>query len=144
MRRSLLLLPFAAALSAAPQPASASELIVTVSGIAADGGEIGCALHAAPDGFPMAPEKAVRQWHPAGTAGVTCRFADLAPGRYAVAVSHDLNGNRVTDTALFGIPKEPWGVTNNVRPGLRPPRFEEAAVDVPAEGSIVVTVEVAR
>ena len=31
---------------------------------------------------------------------------------------------------MFGIPKEPWGVANGVRPKMRPPRFEEAAFEI--------------
>jgi uncharacterized protein (DUF2141 family) len=74
---------------------------------------------------------------------VTCRFEALAPGDYAVAVSHDLNGNKKADTNFVGIPTEAWGVSNNVRPGLRAPRFDEARFSVPAEGA-TIAVRIAR
>jgi uncharacterized protein (DUF2141 family) len=38
-------------------------------------------------------------------------------------VAHDLNGNHKTGTNWVGLPLEPWGVTNNVRPILRAPKF---------------------
>ena len=70
-----------------------------------------------------------------------CRFPDVAPGGHAVSVGHDLNGNKRVDVDLLGRPNEPWGVSNNVRPTLRAPRFEEALFKVP-EGSADVIVEI--
>ena len=84
----------------------------------------------------------VRQWHPARTAGVECRFDGLESGDYAVAVSQDFNGNRETDTNFFGIPTEPWGVSNNVRPTLRAPTFEEAKVRITPGVDVTIDVKV--
>lgn len=123
---------------------SAGELVVVVNGASDGKGEIGCAVYRSAEGFPMNRAKAVaRVWVKAGSP-VECRFADLPPGELAVAVSHDLNGNRETDKNLFGIPKEPWGVSNNVRPGMRAPRFEEARVQMPASGELRIEVQVAK
>ncbi len=113
----------ALALLTPAQPAAAADLVVRVSGIASASGEIGCTLFAGPDGFPMDATRARQQWQPARQGGVSCRFESLAAGRYAVAVSHDLNGNHRVDTNLFGMPTEAWGVSGNVRPALRAPRF---------------------
>lgn len=125
-------------------PAHAGALEIRVTGIASDKGEVGCALYKGPDGFPMDPSKAVQQWQPANPAGVTCRFEGLAQGRYAVALSHDLNGNRKTDTNFIGLPKEAWGVTNNSRPSMRAPRFEEAAVSIAPDQTMSQTVRIAK
>ncbi len=37
---------------------------------------------------------------------------------------------RSTDTPFPGIPREAWGVSNDVRPTLRPPRFDEAVFEI--------------
>ncbi len=111
--------------------ARAAELVVKITGVRSDAGEIGCALYASPDGFPMdLPRALAGQWQPARSGGVECRFPGLKRGIYAVAVSHDLNGNHRTDTNFLGIPTEDWGVSNNVRPGMRAPKFDEAQVGV--------------
>ena len=109
--------------------AQAATLVVTVSGLADSRGEVGCAVFANEAGFPMETAKALRQmWAQAPATGkAECRFTDLPPGRYAVAVSHDLNGNRRLDTNVLGMPTEPWGVSNGAHPKLRAPRFDEAA-----------------
>ena len=119
--------------------AVAAELVVTVTGIDGRPGEIGCALFAAPPGFPIDISRARQVWLPPDAAGVKCRFRDVAEGRYAVAVTHDLDGRRKIDTNMFGAPTRPWGVSNNVRPMMRAPTFEEAAFEV---GGVDVTIDV--
>ena len=115
-------------------PALASDLIVDVPDIASAEGEIGCALHANASEFPTGNATVASIRLGADRSGVVCEFPDLAPGTYAVAVSHDLNGNRVTDTNLLGRPTEDWAVSNNARHTVRPPTFEEARVVVAASG----------
>jgi uncharacterized protein (DUF2141 family) len=110
--------------------ATDNVVVVSVTGIKSDQGQIGCGLFRSEDGFPMKSERAVMRWQPARKGRVTCQFEGLPAGRYAVSVSHDLNGNRKTDTNFIGLPREDWGVSNNVRPSMRAPRFNEAAFDV--------------
>jgi uncharacterized protein (DUF2141 family) len=85
---------------------------------------------------------------PAAAAEVVVRVSGVAAssggiggalvpaGTRAVSVPHDLIGNRKVDTERFGIPDEARGVSNNVRPALRAPRFDEASFEV-AEGQAV-------
>jgi uncharacterized protein (DUF2141 family) len=125
--------------------ALAADLVVTVNGVTERRGEIGVSLYATPEGFPTDNARAIQLWLPANNDSVTFRFPDLAPGRYAVAASHDLNGNRKVDTNFLGIPKEAWGVSNNPRPALRAPRFDEAVFTIPAgAASAEITITVKR
>jgi uncharacterized protein (DUF2141 family) len=125
-------------------PVQAGELVVTVTHLRSDAGEIGCALHSDGSAFPVGQGTVPVRWLKADRNGVTCRFPDLRPGSYAVAVSHDLNGNRKTDANLLGIPTEDWGVSNNVRPSFRAPTFQEATVDVGEAGSTAIEVRLGR
>lgn len=110
------------ALSAQPLYAQAAEIMVRVSGVTAANGEIGCALFERDTGFPMDNTSARAHWQAAVVEGVTCRFADVAPGRYAVSVAHDLNGNRRVDTNLIGLPTEAWGgIERRTAASARPP-----------------------
>ncbi len=64
----------------------------------------------------------------------------LSPGRYAVAVFHDLNGNGKLDTNMLGIPTEPYAFSNGAVAKWSSPTFAEAAFELPASGtSITVT-----
>jgi uncharacterized protein (DUF2141 family) len=54
----------------------------------------------------------------------------LPPGRYALSLFQDLNGNRRLDTNLLGIPKEASGSSNNPPARWGPPKFADALVTV--------------
>lgn len=59
---------------------------------------------------------------------------DLAPGRYAVAVYVDRNGNGKLDRGMFGKPTEPYGFSNGG--GMfGPPDFADALIEVDADGT---------
>lgn len=133
----------ALAIAAPAAAALAGELVVKVGDIPSAEGEVGCALFAGEAGFPTGAS-AVQEWTKADPAGVTCRFTGLETGDYAVAVSHDLNGNRITDTNFLGIPREDWGVSNNVRPTLRAPRFDEAKIRVVADRATEIDVSLGQ
>lgn len=108
-------------------------------------GQVGCSLFAGPDGFPMDSSKARTQWLSADANGVSCRFPDVAPARYAVSVGHDLNGNRRVDSNFVGMSTEQWGVSRNPRPSLRAPRFDEAVLEIAADATeLVIDIKVAK
>ncbi len=125
-----------------PNQAISADLIVDVSGAPSQSGQIGCALHSQAEGFPMDNSRATQSWHAVSNNGATCTFTGLTAGTYAVAVSHDTNANKKTDTNLVGIPTEAWGVSNNVRPRLRAPRFDEAGFAVPATGTFKIKIAI--
>ena len=123
----------------------AADLVVNVSGVTEPAGQIGCALFASPAGFPTDNSAARQIWLPADPKGITCSFQGLVAGTYAVSIGHDQNGNGKVDTNLLGMPTEAWGVSNNIRPTLRAPRFDEAAFTIadPAS-SATVTIRVSK
>jgi uncharacterized protein (DUF2141 family) len=113
-------------------PASAARDVgVLVSGIADESGELICRLYGGEKGFPQNEGDIVQTVrYPVSSSLMTCTFPGVAPGRYAVSVMHDANGNGEFDKNFMGFPKEPWGVSNNVRPDSRSPRFGEASIHI--------------
>lgn len=146
VRRWLLALSGVAATAAVlSNPVSAAELVVRVAGVTAPMGQIGYSLFASSAGFPMDNSGARAVWLPADPQGVTCRFNDVSAGSYAVSVGHDLNGNQRVDTNFIGLPTEQWGVSNNARPWLRAPRFDEAVFTVEAGApELTIAIRVAK
>ena len=63
----------------------------------------------------------------------------LPAGRYAVAIYHDINNNKSLDKNFVGYPKEPFGFSNNFRPVVSAPDFEDCAFDL-KEGGITIGV----
>jgi uncharacterized protein (DUF2141 family) len=118
------------ALALTPLIAISSTLHVQVTNVSSEKGLIGCSLHVSGGEFPMGTA-AFQQWLPAKKGDVLCIFENIQPGTDAVAVSHDVNKNGITDTNFLGIPKEAWGVSNNIRPIMRAPTFTEAQFQYP-------------
>ncbi|MEO9130544.1 MAG: DUF2141 domain-containing protein [Sphingomonas sp.] len=60
---------------------------------------------------------------------VTVTVHNLPAGHYAAQVFHDENRNKKVDRALFGIPKEGVGFSNDARISLGPPKWADATFD---------------
>lgn len=56
------------------------------------------------------------------------RFETLPTGNYALKVFHDVNNNGQLDVSLFGIPKEPYGFSNNAMGAFGSPNFEQCSI----------------
>ncbi|CAN5366227.1 DUF2141 domain-containing protein [soil metagenome] len=63
---------------------------------------------------------------PAKIGVTTVIVPDLPPGKYAAQVFYDENNNHKIDRALFGVPKEGVGFSNDAKIRLSPPKWEEA------------------
>lgn len=63
------------------------------------------------------------------------KFCVEAPesGFFAMAAYHDENANQKFDKNAFGLPAEPWGLSNNPKVRLAPPPVEKTLFDVTAE-----------
>jgi uncharacterized protein (DUF2141 family) len=55
-----------------------------------------------------------------------CIIKNLPHGEYAIALYHDVNGDNICNMNFTGMPKEPFGFSNNVKPVLSAPSFESA------------------
>ena len=67
---------------------------------------------------------------------------DLEFGEYAVKVFHDENSNGELDTAMFGIPTEAYGFSNNAKGKFGAPAFSKVAFKFTATGQeIFIQVE---
>lgn len=69
-------------------------------------------------------EPAVSKTLKADTSQLELSF-DLSEDEYAIAAYQDINENGVLDKGLFNIPKEPYGLSNNVRPKWSAPKWDD-------------------
>lgn len=53
-------------------------------------------------------------------------FKDIPYGDYPIKLYHDENGNKKLDKNFVGIPREPYGFSNNARGTLSAPEFAKA------------------
>ncbi len=122
-------------------PLLALDLEVEVQNRKSTQSNISCALFEKADGFPTEDQKRF-----AGTIAevdnkqrAICRFKGLSAKKYAVAVLEDLNRNGKMDFTFVGLPKEPWGVSNNApMQTFGPPSFEDSLFQLSTNMSIQV------
>lgn len=132
MRLSTALLATTALLLALP--CQAADLTVTLSDIRATTGLIKIGLVDSADGWNGKAKPVQGTGAPPSGDTQAFTFKDVAPGRYAVMVTHDENGNGKLDTNMLGMPTEGYGFSNNPRV-MRKPTFDEAVFDVGSDGA---------
>lgn len=52
-------------------------------------------------------------------------ITDLPKGEYAITIYHDQNSDNECNRNFIGIPKEPYGFSNNVKPKMSAPKYED-------------------
>jgi uncharacterized protein (DUF2141 family) len=116
--------------ASAPSAAGAVDLTVTVNGIRNASGSVSAGIFNSESSFGKASETfaSFRLKATQGSVGFTIH--DLPPGQYAVTAYHDENGNGRLDFDPIGVPTEGYGVSNDAREPLAPPRFAKAAFQV--------------
>jgi uncharacterized protein (DUF2141 family) len=100
------------------------KLSIKISNIQSKGKILYVGIYRAGDEFPEFNKYWKNSKVTTKSNEVTIEF-DVPYGDYAVAVSHDLNGNGKLDKNLFGYPKEPFGFSNNYKPKLSSPNFSD-------------------
>ncbi len=112
-----------------------ATLTVTIQNVQGKTGTVRIALMKACKKFP--------DCKPDDTAIIDAKSASfqkafsVEPGEYAVAVYHDRNANGELDKRIFGIPKEPYGFSNNFRPRISAPTFGDCKIVVGSGGKAI-------
>jgi uncharacterized protein (DUF2141 family) len=124
--------------ASAPSAAPATEKVtVVVAALASTSSVVKLNFYNAPDKFLKDGQMAIRMVvRPDGKNTLTIPV-DLAPGEWAVAVSQDLNNNDKLDKNFLGIPTEPFAFSNNVKPKLSAPSFQQCKFTVTGPGQVI-------
>ena len=67
----------------------------------------------------------------------TVSMGSVEPGRYSVAVFLDEDGDGEFDTNFLGIPREPFGFSNDAMGAMGKPSFDAASFEVGTGGASV-------
>ena len=117
---------------------AASELTVTleITGVKINGGDVYIAVYDSAKAF-QAEEPCAKFRHGSELSVISIETR-LSEGFYRVSVFQDENGNGNLDTGLFGIPKEPFGISNYKGRGI-PGNFDKLKIWVgPGTGKVSV------
>ena len=112
----------------ASRSAAKVTLTVEVQNVRVQKGAVYFALFKPTDDFPSGKPAEGKKVNATGSQ-VQTTFS-VEPGSYAIAVFHDENANGQMDKRMFGIPKEPYGFSNNFRPKMSAPKFKDCEFTV--------------
>lgn len=116
------------------------ELTVEITGMEVDKGKVFLALYNSEDTF-LKSSKTTKGTNAIVKDGkAIAYFKGLKKGEYAVSLFHDENDNGKMDTKIFGIPKEPYGFSNNAKGFMGPPKFKDAKFTVETNKSISIEI----
>ena len=115
---------------------SIADLTVQISNIKNNNGLVQLGLYNDASKFPKVGEtyKMVRVRTKGNQSFYT--FKNLPLGKYALAIYHDENANKICDTNFFGIPKEAYAFSNGIRPRFSAPSFQSCSFMVNSDKSI--------
>ncbi|GAB3248247.1 DUF2141 domain-containing protein [Larkinella harenae] len=113
-----------------------TKLIVDVQNIKEVKGQLRVGLYKPCDDFPMGCKPIANQIVAVNGSSTRVTFT-VPPGDYAVALFHDVNDNGQMDKKMFGIPKEPYGFSNNYRPRVSGPNFDDCRIQVGGAGKTI-------
>lgn len=113
--------------------------IITIdfTGIESDKGNIYVALYDNKESFLKKPAKG--EIVKISDKKATAVFKNIPNGVYAISAFHDENDNKKMDTKIFGIPKEPIGMSNDAKGFMGPPKYKDAKFTV--NGNVTLTIE---
>lgn len=103
-------------------------LNIEVVGIKQIQGYIVVAVYDSPDTFLSNDVVASEGW--TVVSDTLNASIQLEAGKYAISIFHDLNSDGEFNTNILGIPKEPFGFSNNAKGNFGPPDFEKAAFEL--------------
>jgi uncharacterized protein (DUF2141 family) len=119
--------------------AQALDLRVEVRQVQPGTGPVMGALYAESDPWMKTPRQGLTATPVTDGGPTVLVFRDLPAGRYALSLYQDLNGNGVLDRNPLGIPREPYGFSRDAMGRMGPPSFGDAAVEVKADTTVVIT-----
>jgi len=131
---SILLYAFLSLRVLGNEPNLTGEIHLMVEGIKTLEGNIGVLVFNKEEGFPLSPDKAILDLEIKVTSKtMKINLGKLPYGNYAIALVQDVNSNKTFDKNFIGIPKEPFGFSNNKSILFGLPNFNEASVSLAKE-----------
>lgn len=107
----------------------ATNVTVTFTHLRKPTGTIIIGVYNSPKFFPRDEGQVMKITIPVNSKSITTSI-DLPPGEYAFAICHDEDANGSCNQNFLGIPQEGFAFSNNVRPKLKAPKFDDVKIVV--------------
>lgn len=110
--------------------ALAGEVRITLGNVTSSKGDLFVALFEPGNGFPSNSQGSLRDIITPIDSGKEFIIDELPAGEYAISLFHDRNRDGKLNTNFMGIPKEPFGFSNNPRILFGPPDFSDSKFSI--------------
>ena len=139
MKNTILILAilFSGIFSTNAQESETFDLTIEVKGIKENKGKIFIAIYDSEENFLKKEIGVIAEVKDKKATGI---LKGLKKGSYAVSLFHDENNNKKMDTKIFGIPKEPYGFSNDATGFMGPPKFQDAKFNLDSNKTITINV----
>jgi len=114
------------------------DLTIEIPNLKSQNGEIQIGIYNKEETFPHDNEQYKMIFIVVNKFTGNYTIEDLPKGEYAVALMHDENADRKCNRNFFGIPKEGYGFSNNIRPVLSTPSFDDCKIDLNRNMTITI------
>lgn len=108
-----------------------NSLSLVIENLHSDAGNVHLAIYDEEEQFAKSLKPfRLKIYKAPATRRLEVQMDSLPFGRYALAIYHDENGNGDLDKNLLGIPKEPYGFSNNPRAKWSAPTYQETSFEI--------------
>ena len=120
----------------------ASDMVtftLTITNIETTSGHLSIGIYDDPN-FWLTNSPFAKQWVPVtSTPNKTLTFT-VPEGFYSIGIYHDKNSNKKLDSYFFGMPKEPYALSNIDGPLYCSPKFEDSLINIsPSANSLILS-----
>lgn len=113
------------------------NLAINITNIKEVKGDIKIGIHKRNSNFPRC--KAFKELsYKVTKTSMKVVVKDLPKGEYAISLYHDKNSDGKCNTNILGVPKEAYGFSNNYKPILTAPSFDDCKVLLNKDRSISI------
>lgn len=117
-------------------------LTIVVEGMDSNVGNLGVLVFNNEKGWPEDRTAAYKDISvPAEKGTQTMKIPDLPPGKYAVALIHDVNQNHKLEKNWIGQPKEQWGLSNNPHATIKAPPMSKALFELNGDKEVHIILQ---
>jgi len=107
------------------QPAGTGMVIVTITGLRSEKGQVKIAMFSSAETW-LGDSTKYNTTIDVDAPAVSWKINDVPYGDYGIAVFHDQNKNGKMDKNFLGMPQEAYGFSNNLRVVLGPPKWDKS------------------
>lgn len=118
-----------------------AQITVVVENIKKDEGKVFVGLFKPDEDFPKREKRLKGGPVIPKNQKVSMTFTDVTSGEYAISTHHDINSNDAVDKNFMGMPKEPYGFSNNQYGPFGKPDHKKSTIIVKADDTLTVKIK---